>query len=62
MKLFNLLYLSVTNGYVYRDFSAIQMDNPKLQREKLNDEVLEDIFAERKQKLRQFCQVCTVGY
>jgi len=57
MKLFYLLNLSVINGYIYRDYSPVQMDSPKLQRELLNDRKMEEIFRERKQRLEQFCKV-----
>ena len=47
-------------AYIYHDGSAIQMEKPELkseiQRERLSDDTMKQIFAERKFRLDKFCE------
>ena len=47
-------------AYIYHDGSAIQMEKPELkseiQRERLSDDTMKQIFAERKFRLEKFCE------
>ena len=58
MKILNVLAgIGIgVNGYVYHDASAIQMEKPKTQREKISDEKMKNIFEERKLRLESFCE------
>ena len=57
MKISTLATIGIgVNGYVYHDGSPIQMEKPNLQREKLSDEAMKNIFEERKSRLENFCE------
>ena len=43
-------------AYIYHDGSAIQMEKPKIQRERLSDDSMKQIFEERKLRLENFCE------
>jgi len=48
--------IACLEGFIYHDNSQIQMDSPKLQRERLSDQEMETIFQNRREQLQKFCK------